>query len=75
MDIADVVVYVHPDLSAKQRAGIEEEFGRFDGIISVHFSPGHPHELTVAYDPRTTDSQHILKRVRQWDKSATLVGL
>lgn len=75
MDIVDIMIHVHPDLSAEQRAKIENEVGACEGIVSVHFSPQHAHEMTVAYDPEVINSQTILKQVRQWDAAATMAGL
>jgi len=39
MDITDIMFHVHPELSAEQRAKVEEEVSSQDGVISVHFSP------------------------------------
>lgn len=75
MNIADILIHVHPELSAEQRAKIEGELGGRDGVVSVHFSPGHPHLLTVAYDPQTITSRQILDAVRRWDEAATMAGL
>lgn len=75
MDIADIMIHVHADLSAEQREKIEETVGACEGVVSVHFSPQHAHEMTVAYDPETINAQMILARVRQWDAVATMVGL
>jgi hypothetical protein len=75
MDIADVLIHVHPELSAPQRAKIEDELGGRNGVISLHFSPGHPHVLKVAYDPQAITSREILDLVRRWDEAATMVGL
>ena len=75
MDIVDIMIHVHPDLSAEQRAKVEETVGACDGVVSVHFSPEHTHELTVAYNPEAMNSTTILEQVRQWDKDAMMVGL
>lgn len=75
MDIADIMIHVHTDLSAEQRAKIEEAVSACDGVVSVHFSPEHTHELTVAYDPEAINSKTILEQVRQWDKEAMMAGL
>lgn len=75
MNIVDIIIHVHPDLSAEQRVKIEEAVGAYDGVVSAHFSPKHIHVLTVAYDPEAIDSQTILKQVQQWDAAATMVGL
>lgn len=75
MNIADIMIHVHPDLSAEQRAKIEDAVGACKGVVSVHFSPQHAHEMTVAYDPEAINSQTILELVRQWDAAATMAGL
>lgn len=75
MDITDIMVYVHPDFSSEQRVTIEAAVSAHDGVMSVHFSPHHVHELTVAYNPEVINSEAILGQVRQWDKVATMVGL
>ena len=75
MDIADILIHVHPTLSAEQRAKIEEALSGSKGVVSAHFSPAHPHELTVAYDPDASHAAQLLQVVREWDKAATMVGL
>ena len=75
MDIVDILIHIHPELSAELRTKMEDEVGTQKGVLSVHFSAKHLHELTVAYDPQAITSQHILELVRAWDKAATMVGL
>lgn len=75
MNIADIMIHVHPDLSIEQRTTIEQTVSDNSGIVSVHFSPQHKHELTIAYDPETINSTAILEQVRQWDKEAMMAGL
>lgn len=75
MDIVDILIHVHADLSPEQRTAIEEAVSACDGVVSVHFSPQHAHELTVAYDPAGIDSRVILEQVRRWDAAATMAGL
>jgi hypothetical protein len=75
MDITDILIHMHPELSAQQRVKIEADVGARDGILSVHFSSEHPHELIVAYDPQAISSQQILTLVRKWDTAATMMGL
>jgi hypothetical protein len=41
--------------------------------MSVHF--GHPHELSVAYDPLAISPRRILELVRVNDKAETKEGL
>ena len=75
MDFADILIHVHPTLSAEQRAKIEEALGGSKGVVSAHFSPAHSHVLTVAYDPEAAQAGQLLQIVREWDQAATMVGL
>ena len=75
MNIADILIHVHPALSSEQRATIEDNVGACEGVLSVHFSPKHLHELTVAYNPAAINSATLLEQIRQWDKEAMMVGL
>lgn len=75
MDITDILIHMHPELSGQQREKIEADVGACNGIVSVHFSSEHTHELIVAYDPQAITSQQILTLVRQWDTAATMMGL
>ena len=75
MDITDILIHVHPTLTTEQRAKIEEALSASKGVVSAHFSPAHPHGLTVAFDPAATHAAQLLKIVREWDAAATLVGL
>ncbi|UCE88643.1 MAG: hypothetical protein JSW10_09945 [Pseudomonadota bacterium] len=75
MNIVDILIDVHPELPAEQCTQMEQEISKCNGVVSVHFSPDHSHELTVAYDPQTVSSQRILEITRQWDEAATMAGL
>ena len=75
MNIADILIHVHPELSDEQRTKIENVVSNQNGVISVHFSPEHHHELVVAYNPESSTSSVILGVVRQWDKDAVMAGL
>ena len=75
MDIADILIHVHPTLSAGQREKVEEALLGSKGVVAATFSPGHPHTLSVAYDPQAAQSGQLLQIVREWDQAATLVGL
>lgn len=75
MNIVDILLHVHPDLSEDQRASIEETLSATNGIMTVHFSEKHIHELVVSYDPDAIKSQTILAQVREWDKDVMMAGL
>jgi len=75
MNIADILIHVHPTLSAEQRVKIEQVLSGSKGVVSAHFSHAHPHELLVAYDPDTAQAAQLLQIVREWDTAATMVGL
>ncbi|HEC27435.1 MAG TPA: ATP-binding protein [Gammaproteobacteria bacterium] len=75
MDIADILIHVHPDLLAEQREKLEEALNSNEGVVSVHFSSEHAHELIVAYNPDVINSATILEQIRQWDAAATMAGL
>lgn len=75
MDIADIMIHVHPELSQDQRNNIEALVSEDEGVVSVHFSPQHPQELTVAYDPAVISAEQVLGQVRRWDEAAVMAGL
>ncbi len=75
MDMVDVLIHVHPNLSAMEREKLEQELRALAGVISVHFSPGHPHLLIVAYDPQAISSSTILAHAGTRGVEATKVGL
>lgn len=75
MDITDIMIHVHPALSAEQRAKVEAALSGSKGVVSAHFSPTHSHMLTVAYDPEVAHAGQLLQTVREWDAAATMAGL
>jgi hypothetical protein len=75
INIADIVIHIHPELPDDQRGGLESAVGAMDGVVSVHFSHGHHHALTIAYNPKAIASETILDEVRRWDPEAVMAGL
>jgi hypothetical protein len=75
MNIADIMIHVHPELSEQQRKNTETLLSEQEGVVSVHFSPQHPQELTVAYDPSVISAEQVLTQVRRWDEAAVMAGL
>jgi len=75
INIADIVVHLHPDTTAECKGRIEEGLRAKDGVISVHFSEeDHPHAMVVAYNPEATDSETVLAEIRKCDKDAVMVS-
>ena len=60
MDIADILIHVHPTLSAEQRAKIEDALIASKGVVAATFSHGQPHMQTVAYDSAEVGAQEAL---------------
>lgn len=76
MSNADVLVYVHPELPAQERARLEQAVLGSTGVLSAAFDAHtHPHALEVVYEPEVVKSSQILELVRQHDPQASLVGL
>ena len=76
MNIADVLVHVHSELSAADRTKVKQGVSTCVGVVSANFDQHkHPHALIVQYHPETVKSKQILEVVRQYDPAATLVGL
>ena len=75
MDIADILIHVHPTLTAEQRAKIEDALIASKGVVAATFSPTHSHMLTVAYDPEAAHAAQLLQIVHEWDKAAVMAGL
>ena len=74
MYIVDIMIHVHPDLLPIHREKLEEEMRELRGTISVHFNHKITHELTITYNPELLSSKMIIKRVKQWDNEAVIIG-
>ncbi|MDT8384135.1 MAG: hypothetical protein RRB22_06945 [Gammaproteobacteria bacterium] len=75
MDMVDILINVHPDLSNKERSLLETDLRDIDGVISVHFSAEHPHLLTLEYNPAQTSSEALLNRIGDRGVEASKIGL
>lgn len=75
MEMVDILIHVHPDLSAARRETLEEELRGYPGMLSVHFSREHPHLLVVEYDPNAISSAAILNLVGERGVQASRIGL
>jgi len=76
INIADIVVHLHPESSCDDKEKIERELRAQDGVVSVHFSEeDHPHALVVAYNPEAVNAQTLLAEIRKCDQKAVMAGL
>ena len=75
MDLADFLINVHPELPMNERAQLEDEISHMEGVVSACFSPGHPHMMTVTYNPDAVGSGTVLERVGKRGIEASKVGL
>ncbi len=74
MSTADIVIHVHPDLSAEERVQLEEDLSIYQGMISIRFSPERPHLLTAVYDSNVTSSADLLAHIGERGVDATKIG-
>jgi len=76
MNTADMLIHVHPELDAQNRAHLEKWVAECDGVDCAEFDHHtHPHALLVKYDPDAVQGMQILDMVRKVDPVATIVGL
>jgi hypothetical protein len=75
MSFADFLINVHPELPLNERARLEDELNHMGGVVSARFSPGHPHMMTVTYNPDAVSSGTVLARVGAHGIEASKVGL
>jgi hypothetical protein len=76
INIADIVVHLHPESSCDDRDKMEQELRDHDGVISVHFDmDSHPRSLVVAYNPEVVTSEVLLEGIRKCDDQAVMAGI
>jgi len=75
INIVDIVIHVHPELSEEQRANLQQAVRDCDGVLSDCFMDEHPHVFTVAYNPDLISSAEVLKQVRTCDPEAMMAGI
>ena len=75
MNVVDIMIHLHPELSDEQRSHIEDTVSANNGVMHVKFNEKLPHELNVSYDPDAISVGTLRKQVRDWDKDARLIGL
>ncbi|MGD2073792.1 MAG: ATP-binding protein [Gammaproteobacteria bacterium] len=76
VNIADIVVHLHPESSVGDKQAIEEQLRALDGVVSVHFNEeDHPHAVIVAYNTEAITSEAVLGEIRKCDSKAVMAGL
>ncbi|MEK7758699.1 MAG: hypothetical protein AAB304_03725 [Pseudomonadota bacterium] len=75
INIVDVLFHVPADLAALDRANIERDLQGCDGVVSAHFSPGHPHMLEVAYNPQAVTSGTLRGHLTERGLTVSMAGL
>jgi hypothetical protein len=75
INIVDVLFHVPAELHAIDRANIERDLQGCDGVVSAHFSPGHPHMLEVAYNPQTVTSGTLRGHLTERGLTVGMAGL
>ena len=75
MNSVDILIHLHPDLSDEQRSKVEDAVGESNGVMHVKFNDKLPHELSVSYNPDAISVEALRRKIRDWDKDATLIGL
>lgn len=75
MSLADFLINVHPELPMDERSQLENEISHMEGVVSACFSQGHPHMMTVTYNPDAVNSGAVLEQVGKRGIEASKVGL
>ena len=76
MNIADMLIYVHPELETQKRTDLARMVEGRVGVDCAEFDHhAHPHALIVRYDPDAVRGIQILDLVRKTDPLAAIVGL
>jgi hypothetical protein len=75
INIVDVLFHVPADLPVRDRTNIESDLQGCDGVVSAHFSPGHPHMLEVAYNPQTVTSETLRGHLTERGLTVSMAGL
>ena len=71
---ADMMIYVHPELDARNRLDLERILSGRIGVDCAEFERrDHPHSLMVKYDPDAIHGMDILQAVRRLDPAASIM--
>jgi hypothetical protein len=72
---ANVIVYLQQAAQQGQARVISETIGALRGVVRAVSSPRSENMICVDYDPKTIDSQHILKVARGQGVPVRLIGM
>jgi len=72
--ISDVMIHINENLSAEQRAMLEENMRQIEGVIAPRFNPGKDHLMVVAFNPDKTGTAALLAKARSAGYTAQLIG-
>ena len=75
IQITDILFHIPADLPEGDRNNIERDLQGCDGVVSAHFSPGHPHMLEVAYNPDTVSSEILRNHLAERGLTVSMAGL
>lgn len=70
MNISDITIRIHPDLSPLHQERLIEELRIFEGITMARVNPRVNNWIGVAYDADLITPSNILAYVKRWDKKA-----
>ncbi len=75
MHLVDLLIHVKEALGSTERASLEDELRKVEGVIAPRFNRETPHLLLVSYDPREAEARNLLNRVKDIGYTAQLVGM
>jgi len=76
INIADILVHLHPESSCDDRSQMEKELRNHDGVVSVRFNAQeHPYSVVVAYNADSITSGDVLADIRKCDSTAVMIGI
>ena len=76
MNLADMVIHVHPELNSEVRSELARALESRIGVDCAEFSHHtHPHALVVRYDADRLNGREILETVQLTDPDATMAKL
>jgi hypothetical protein len=68
-----VIVHIEELLDEYHRKSIESIMKRMEGVTHAHFNETQHHLMIVGYDPKRTDADTILMRVRRQHLHAQVI--